>query len=101
MKDSTQAQAAERFHGQHRYCVRMLSYFSRVQLFAALWTVTRQVPLSMGFSRQEYWSLLPFPSPADIPNPGIKPGSPTLQADSLPSEPLGRPNFYLTLNVHM
>ena len=43
----------------------------------------------MGFSRQEYWSGLPFPSPGDLPNPGIKPASATLQADSLPSEPLG------------
>ena len=47
--------------------------------------------LSMGFSRQKYWSGLPFPSPGDLPNPEIKPGSPTLQADLLPSEPLGKP----------
>ena len=45
----------------------------------------------MGFSRQEYWTGLPFPSPEDLPNPGIKPGSPTLQADTLPSEPSGKP----------
>ena len=45
----------------------------------------------MGFSKQEYWSGLPFPSPGDLPNPGIEPGSPALQADSLPSEPPGRP----------
>ena len=51
------------------------------------WAVAYQGPLSMGFSRQEYWSGLPFPSPGDLPNPGIKPGSPALQADSLPSEP--------------
>ena len=57
------------------------------------WTVARQAPLSMGFSRQEYWSGLPFPSPGDRPNPGIKPGSPALQADSLPSEPAGRPQL--------
>ena len=49
---------------------------SHVQLFATLWTVAYQVPLSMGFSRQEYWSGLPFPSPGDLPNPGIKPTSP-------------------------
>ena len=55
--------------------------------FATLWTVARQAPLSMGFPRQEYWSGLPFPSPGDLPNPGIEPGSPTLQADALPSEP--------------
>ena len=54
---------------------------------ATLWTVTRQATLSMEFFRQEYWSGLPFPSPGDLPNPGIKPGSPALQADSLPSEP--------------
>ena len=50
------------------------------------WTVACQAPLSMGFSRQEYWSGLPFPSPEDLPNQGIKPGSPELQADSLPTE---------------
>ena len=60
---------------------------SCVQLFATPWTVTYQAPLSMGFYRQEYWSGLPFPSPGDLPNPGIKPGSPALQADALPSEP--------------
>ena len=51
------------------------------------WTVAYQASPSMGFSRQEYWSGLPFPSPADLPDPGIKPGSPALQADALPSEP--------------
>ena len=60
---------------------------SRVRLFAAPWTVTNQALRSMGFSRQEYWSGLPFPSPGNLPNPGIEPGSPALQADSLPSEP--------------
>ena len=50
-----------------------------------------QAPLSMGFSKQEYWSGLPFPSPGDLPDPGIKPGSPTLQADSVSSEPPGKP----------
>ena len=48
------------------------------------WTVASQAPLSMGFSRQEYWTSLPFPSPGDLPDPGIKPRSPALQADSLP-----------------
>ena len=62
------------------------SHISRVQLFATPWTVAHQAPLSMGFSRQEYWSRLLFPSPGDLPNPGIKPRSPTLQADSLLSE---------------
>ena len=59
---------------------------SRVRLFATPWPVARQAPLSMGFSRQEYRSGLPFPSPGNLPNPGIEPGSPALQADSLPSE---------------
>ena len=60
---------------------------SRVQLFAAPWTLAYQAPLSIEFSRQEHWSGLPFPSPGDLPNPGIEPGSPTLRADTLPSEP--------------
>ena len=50
------------------------------------WTVARQAPLSMDFSGLQYWSGLPFPSPGNLPNPGIKPGSPALQADSLPTE---------------
>ena len=62
-----------------------------VQLFATPWTVAHQAPPSMDFSRQEYWSGLPFPSPGDLPDPGIEPRSPTLQADTLPSEPLGKP----------
>ena len=49
-------------------------------------TVARQAPLSMAFSRQEYWSGLPFPSPGDLPNPGIEPSSPTMQADALLTE---------------
>ena len=65
--------------------------FSRVRLFATPWTVTYQVPLSVGFSRQEHWSGLPFPSPGDLPNPGIEPRSLALQADALPSEPPGKP----------
>ena len=64
---------------------------SHVQLFVILWTVASQAPLSMEFSRQEYWSGLPLLSPGDLPNPGIRPGSPTLQADSLLSEPPGMP----------
>ena len=56
----------------------LLSRFSRVWLFATPWTVAYQAPLSMGFSRQEYWSGLPFPSPGDLPNPGTAPGSPAL-----------------------
>ena len=60
---------------------------SHVRLFSTLWTITYQAPPSMGFSRQEYWSGLPFPSPGDLPNPRIEPGSPALQADALTSEP--------------
>ena len=59
--------------------------FSRVQLFSTLWTVALQAPPSVGYSRQEYWSGLPFPSPGDLPDPGIKPRSPALQADALTS----------------
>ena len=55
-----------------------------------LWTVAYQAPLSMGFSRQEYWSGLPLPSPGDLPDPGIEAGSPSLQADTLPSKPPGK-----------
>ena len=63
---------------------------SRVRLFATPWTVAYQASLSMGFSRQEYWSGLPFPSPGDLPDPGTEPGSPALEADALPSEPPGK-----------
>ena len=62
---------------------------SRVRLFVTTWTVAYQAPPRMGFSRQEYWSGLPFPSPGDRPNPGIVPESSTLQARALPSEPPG------------
>ena len=61
-------------------------------IFVTPQTVAHQAALSVGFSRQEYWSGLPFPSPGDLPDPGIKPRSPTLQADSLPSELPGKPN---------
>ena len=64
---------------------------SRVQLFATPWTVGYQTSPSMGFSRQEYRSGLPFPSPGDLPDPGIEPGSPTLEADALTSKPPGDP----------
>ena len=59
------------------------------QVFATTWSVACQAPLSMGFSRQEYWSGKPFPSPEDLLNSGTEAGSPALQADSLPSEPPG------------
>ena len=64
---------------------------SRVQLFATPWAAAHQYPLSMEFSRQEYCSRLPFPSPGDLPDPGIEPMSPALQADSLPFELQGSP----------
>ena len=60
---------------------------SCVQLFATPWTVAHQAPPSMGFSRQEYWNGLPFSSPRDLPDPGVEPRSPTLQAEALTSEP--------------
>ena len=66
---------------------------SRVRLFATPRTIACQAPLSMGFSRQKCWSELLFPSPGDLPNPGIEPGSPALQADTLPSEPPGKPGL--------
>ena len=66
-------------------CAQLLSC---VQLFATPWTVACQAPLSVGFPRQEYWSGLPFPSLGTLPDPGIKHRSPTLQADSLPYEPM-------------
>ena len=67
---------------------------SRVRLFAIPWTVAYQVPPSMEFSRQGYWMGLPFPSPGDLPNPGIEPRSPSVQADALLAEPLGKPLTY-------
>ena len=64
-----------------------------------LWTVVHQAPLSMEFSRQEYWSGLPFPSPGDLPDPGNEPGSPTLEAGTLTSESPGKPRpFRYDLN---
>ena len=71
---------------------------SRVQLFATPWTVAYQAPPSLGFSRQEYWSGLPFPSPGDLPKPGIEPGLPALQTDALLSEPPGRPLVWPQVN---
>ena len=64
-------------------------------LFVTPWTVAYQASPSMGFFRQEYWSGLPFPSPGDLPDPGIKPESPALEADALTSEPPGKPKLYM------
>ena len=63
---------------------------------ATSWTVAHQAPPSIGFPRQEHWIVLPFSSPGDLPNPGIEPGSPALQVDSLPSEPAGKPHIITT-----
>ena len=65
--------------------MRSEKLLSHVQLFAIPWTVVHQAPLFMGFSRQEHWNGLPFPSPEDLSDPGIKPAAPAVQADSLPS----------------
>ena len=68
--------------------VKLLSW---VRLLVTPWTIAYQVLSSMEFPRQEYWSGLPFPSPGDLPDPEIKPRSPALQADTLPTEPPGKP----------
>ena len=77
----------------------VLSRFSHVRLCVTLWTVPRQAPLSMGFSRQEYWNWLPFPSPGNLPHPGIEPAclksNPLWQAGSLTLVPPGKPNITL------
>ena len=73
--------------------VKKMKSLSRVRLFVTPWTVAHQASQSMGFSRQEYWSGLPFSSPGDLPDPGIESGSPALLADSLPSEPQRRPSI--------
>ena len=66
---------------------------SCIQLFATLWTIARQASLSIGFSRQEYWSELPFPSPGDLPNPGLEPTSPALADRFFTTEPPRKPQF--------
>ena len=76
--------------------VCVLSHFSCVQVFTTLWTVAHQAPLSMGSSREEYWSGLPCPPPGHLPDSGIKLSStvsPALKADSLPTEPPGKPIY--------
>ena len=77
---------------QHHDCERKkVKSLSRFQLFVTLWTAAYQAPPSMGFSRQEYWGGLPFPSPGDLPDPGIEPRSPASRADAVTSEPPGKP----------
>ena len=75
-------------YGPQRFAVVQL--LSHVQLFVTPWTIAYQASLFMGFSRQEYWSGLPFPSSGDLPDSGIEPGCPALQADDLPTELCGR-----------
>ena len=72
---------------------------SRVRLLATPWTAAHQAPPSMGFPRQEYWSGLPLPSPGDLPDSGIEPRSPALQADALTSEPPGKPILWASCSV--
>ena len=86
-----------KYHGFH-FCPKCIllktvkvKLLTHVRLFATLWTVAHQAPPSMGFSRQEYWSGLPFSSPGGLPDPGIEPRSPALQAEALTSEPPGKP----------
>ena len=76
----------------------MFSCFSCVQLFETLWTVAHQAPLSTGFPRQEHWSGLPFTSPGDLPNPGIEPESPALQAYSLPLSYPGSHSWFISFH---
>ena len=80
----------------------MVKALSCVWLFATLWTIAQQAPLSMGFFKQEYWHRLPFPSPGDLPNPGLKltsPVSPALELDSLPDEPSWKPIFHFAKSL--
>ena len=78
---------------------KQVKSLSCVQLFATPWTVAYQAPPSMGFSRQKYWSGLPFPSPGDLPDPRIEPRSPTFQAGSLTSEPPGKSKKMTILDI--
>ena len=91
---STPSQEGQSF--EHNIFVKSLS---RVWLFAIPWTAVYQASLSLGFSRQEYWSGLPFPSPGDLPDPWIEPRSPAFQADALPSEPPGKHSYSIFLYI--
>ena len=81
-------------------CWSEVKLLSRVRLFATPWTVANRAPPSMGFSRQEYWSGLPFPSPGELPDPGIEPKSPALQMDSLLLNHYRSPNRHLTKKIY-
>ena len=76
-----------------------MKLLSRVRLFVTPWTVAYKAPLSVEFSRHECWSGWPFPSPGDLPDPGIEPGSPTLQADALLSEPPGKSMYKMEIII--
>ena len=81
-------------------CPCVLSHFRHVRLFSTLSTVAHQAPLSMGFSRQEYWNGLPHPPPGDLPHPGNEPGSPAFQTESLPLCHQGSPaRWYITTKL--
>ena len=73
---------------------------SHVRLFATPWTVAYQAPPSMGYFRQEYWSGVPFPSPGDLPDPGIEPRAPTVQVDALTSEPPRKPSIVYKMLIY-
>ena len=77
-----------------RVDVVVFESLSHVQLFVTLWTIAHQAPLSMGFSRQEYWSGLPCPPPGDLPNSGTEPMSPALASRLFTTEPPGKPVLY-------
>ena len=77
-------------------CVQLLSH---VQIFATPWTVAHQTPLSVGFSRQDYWSGLPFPFPGDLSNPEIKSWSPALQADCVSTKLPGKPKVDIWVSL--
>ena len=87
--------------GKAKECSKMkVMSLSCVQLFATPWTITYQTPLFMGFSKQEYWNGFPFPSPGDFPDPGLKPRSPALQADSLQPEPPEKLRILFILHMY-
>ena len=88
---SSSSSSSSNLQSKQYVLLLLLSHFSRIQLFATLWTMACSPPLSMGFSRQENWSGLPCP-PGYFPDPGIEPRSPALQADSLPLSHQGSPN---------
>ena len=91
------ARPVPRGHGCWSVKLSLTDSLYLVQLFATPWTVAYQAPLSKGFPRQEYWNGWPFPSPGDLLDPEIKPRSPALQVDSLPSEPLRSPYMLVYL----